>query len=286
MYRFYAWKIDVSGLFLTKNTISSERVGPKTMKITVIHGSMRKGNTYGVTQMVLEHLRLYKDIEITAINIADLNLPFCRSCHVCFAKGEAFCPHSKTVNMVAKAIENCDGLIISGVCYAMHVNAAMKNLIDHFAYFFHRPRLFDKVGMVVTTTAGAGENIVAKYLRQTLGHWGMGKALLLPVKIQTEKFSLTDKQKKQVRTAAGKFYNAISQDKLSPPSLVSVIVHSSFRAHASISPPLSECDTAYWRDSGFADKVYPRKISMAKSLVGKLIYPIMRNIFKKIKTEQ
>jgi len=252
------------------------------MKITVINGSMRKGNTYGVTQAVLEYLLSQKDVEITEINVADLNLPFCCSCHQCFGKGEEFCPHNKTVGIVAKAIENCDGLIISGVCYAMHVNAAVKNLIDHLAYFFHRPRLFNKVGMVITTTAGAGENVVAKYLQQVLGHWGMGKAILLPLKIQTAEFSLTDKQKKQILASANQFYSNIKIGKLSPPSFVSVIVHNSFRAHAAISPPLSESDSAYWRDSGFEDKVYPRRIGVAKYLMGRLIYPIMKSVFKKI----
>ena len=251
------------------------------MKITVINGSMRKGNTYGVTQAVLEHLRSHNDVEITEFNVADLDLPFCTSCHICFDKGEAFCPHYDVVSTVAKAIEDCDGLIMSGVCYAMHINAATKNLIDHFAYLFHRPRLFDKIGLVITTTAGAGENIVAKYLRQVLGHWGMGKAILLPMKIQTPTFLLNDKQKSQVSTATNKFYAAIKKEKPFPPSLISVVVHNSFRGHASISPPLSECDSAYWRDSGFADKVYPRRIFVVKFLVGGLIYPIMRRVFKK-----
>ena len=39
------------------------------MKIAVIHGSMRKGNTYGVTQAALSLLREYADVEITEINI-------------------------------------------------------------------------------------------------------------------------------------------------------------------------------------------------------------------------
>jgi hypothetical protein len=181
---------------------------------------------------------------------------------------------------VAKAIEECDGLIVSGVCYAMHINAAVKNLIDHFAYFFHRPRLFGKVGMVIATTAGAGEGRVAKYLRQTLGHWGMGKAMVLPVKIQTEKFGLTAKQQKRIHAAADKFYRNIKTGKLAPPSLVNVIVHNGFRAHAAIEPSLSPCDCAYWRESGFAHRVYPRRIGAGKWLIGKMMYPIMRMVFK------
>jgi len=252
------------------------------MKITVIHGSMRKGNTYGVTQAVLERLRTYEDVQITEINVADLDLPFCCSCHTCFTKGNEFCPHNVIVGSVAKSIEECDGFIISGVCYAMQVNAAVKNLVDHLAYYFHRPRLFNKVGMVVTTTAGAGENIVAKYLRQTVGHWGVGKAILLPMKIQTEKFALTEKQTERVRITADRFYNNIINGRLSPPSFMSVIVHNGFRASASVTPPLSECDCDYWRGSGFADKIYPRKIGVLKWLTGKMMYPLMRKMFNKI----
>jgi NAD(P)H-dependent FMN reductase len=252
------------------------------MKIAVIHGSMRKGNTYSVTQAVLEHLRKHKDVQITEISVADLELPFCISCHACFDKGDELCPHSKIVEPVAQAIEDCDGLIISGVCYAMQINASVKNLIDHLAYLFHRPRLFNTVGMVVSTTAGAGENRVAKYLRQTLGHWGIGRAIMLPLKIQTEYFALSNKQKEHIRAAADRFYSDIINGKLSQPSLVSVIVHNSFRAHASITPSLSEADSAYWRGSSFADKVYPRKVGAGKWLMGKIIYPIMRKIFKKV----
>ncbi|MCL2528181.1 MAG: NAD(P)H-dependent oxidoreductase [Defluviitaleaceae bacterium] len=250
------------------------------MKITVIHGSMRKGNTYGVVQAVLEHLGTRGGVEITNINVADLELPFCSSCHICFSKGDEFCPHNAIVGPVVKAIEDCDGLIISGVCYAMHVNAALKNLIDHFAYLFHRPRMFSKVGMVVATTAGAGEIGVAKYLRQVLGHWGMGKAILLPMKIQVAAFSLTDKQKRQVSAAADRFYNAIRDGKLFSPSMVSVAVHNSFRAMASVAPPVSECDSAYWRESGFGDRVYPRKIGFGKAFVGRFMYLVMGRMFR------
>ncbi|MCL2532211.1 MAG: NAD(P)H-dependent oxidoreductase [Oscillospiraceae bacterium] len=252
------------------------------MNITVIHGSMRRGNTYNVTQAVLQQLRAHDDVTITEISVAELDLPFCRSCHTCFGKGEAFCPHRATLGPIAQAIEGCDGLIVSGVCYAMHINAAIKNLVDHFAYYFHQPRLFNQVGLVITTTAGAGDVRVGKYLRQVLGHWGMGKPLTLPMKIQTEKFMLTAKQQTRIHATAEEFYRNIKTGKLAQPSLTSVIVHNSFRAHASVTPPLSPCDSAYWRNSGFAHKVYPRSIGAGKWLMGKLIYPIMRSMFKRI----
>jgi len=251
------------------------------MNITVIHGSMRKGNTYGVTQAVLSNLRKRHDVQITEIHVADLDLPFCLSCHACFTKGEEFCPHSETVQKVAEAIENCDSLIVSGVVYAMNINAAMKNLIDHLAYYFHRPRLFDKIGMVISTTAGAGEKRVTKYLSEVLGHWGISGANSLSMKIQTSAFSLSDKQKEQIRIATDKFYDGIKNKKLSSPTFSSVVVHNAFRGMNSLTPPLSECDAAYWKQSGFADKVYPRRIGVIKKAVGGFIYAIMKKAFKK-----
>ena len=244
---------------------------------------MRKGNTYGTTQAVMTCLQEHNDVTLTEIHVADLNLPFCLSCHTCFSKGEQFCPHRDTVQGVASAIENCDGLIVSGVVYAMHLNAAMKNLIDHLSYYFHRPRLFDKIGMVISTTAGAGEKRVTKYLSEVLGHWGISGAVVLSLKIQTSEFSLSDKQKRQIRITADKFYDRIKNKKLSQPTFSSVAVHNAFRGMNSLTPPLSECDAAYWRDSGFSDRVYPRKVGIVKKSVGSLAYSAMRKAFSKQK---
>ena len=251
------------------------------MKIAVIHGSMRKGNTYSVTQAVLKHLRTNKGVEITEIHVSDLELPFCRSCHTCFGKGEGLCPHRKTVGMVAEAMESCDGLIISGAVYAMQINAAMKNLIDHLAYYFHRPRLFNKIGMVISTTAGAGEKRVAKYLSEVLGHWGISGSVMLPLKIQTPEFSLSDKQRERIRMAADKFYDKTKNKKLSQPTFSSIAVHNAFRGTSSLIKPFSECDAAYWRESGFADRIYPRRVGIIKSIVGLLAYSVMKKVFSK-----
>ena len=249
------------------------------MNITVIHGSMRKGNTYSVTGAVLERLRERGDVTITEFRVGDLDLPFCISCHTCFTKGEDYCPHSEALKPVRDALEASDGIILSGVCYAMHLNAAMKNFADHFAYYFHRPRMFNKSGMVITTTAGAGDSVVAKYLRQTLGHWGVGKAYILPVKIRTEKFSLTDKQAKRVNAAADRFYSNIKNRKLRPPSFSDMAVHNAFRASSSIENPISECDAAYWKASGFSERSYPRKTGFVKTFAGWFIYKFMRSFF-------
>jgi hypothetical protein len=51
--------------------------------------------------------------------------------------------------------------------------------------------------------------------------------------------------------------------------------------------PVSECDKSYWRETGLASKVYPRKINIFKTAFGAGIYTIMKKVMSKnYKTEK
>lgn len=251
------------------------------MNIFVIHGSMRKGNTYNLTQLVLKKLRTYENVTIDEISVANLDLPFCLSCHQCFERGEDKCPHFNILHPIAEKIENCDALIVSGVVYSMHLNASMKNLIDHLSYYFHRPRLFEKKALVITTTAGAGDKTVAKYLQSTLAHWGISGSSRLNIKIQTVPFSLNEKQSKKLDKVTANFYNTIKNNILSSPSTNALIVHNSFRGMSAADVPISEYDKAYWQNSGLYNKVYPQKVNFLKSVLGTIVYKLMKKIMSK-----
>lgn len=241
------------------------------MNICVIHGSMRKGNTYRLTQEVINCLKSH-DVKITEINISDLELPFCKSCHLCFFKGESKCPHYQIMKTVTEKIESCNGLILSGAVYSKHLNASMKNLIDHLSYYFHRPRLFDKKGLVITTTAGAGEKIVAKYLKSVMFQWGITNVQTLSCKIQAMPFPLNEKQKKIVDSVTEKFYNAILRDKIKEPNMNVLFTHNTFRAMNTTNNPFLAYDKAYWEQNGLDSKVYSRKVNIFKTLYGELVY--------------
>lgn len=248
------------------------------MKITVIHGSMRRGNTYALTQAVLERLKAHGDVELTEFRVSELELPFCASCHLCFERGEDACPHRAILRPVTDAIESCDALVASGVVYALHLNAAMKNLIDHLAYYMHRPRLFDKQALVVTTTAGAAERAVAKYLRHILNEWGITTVRSLSLKIQVKPFSLKPKQRARMERVADAFYEDVKQRRLAPPDFRTVILINAFRGMNSAEKAISPYDQAYWRETGMVDQPFPRRISPAKAAVGNLMAAVMRRV--------
>lgn len=242
---------------------------------------MRKGNTYKLAQEVIVKLREYSDILIDEISVNELNLPFCISCHKCFEKGEENCPHFSIVNSVAKKMEESDAIILSGVVYSMQLNAAMKNLIDHLSYYFHRPRLFDKKGMVITTTAGSGEKDVAKYLKSIMNIWGISDVKIISEKIRKVPFSLTDKQRAKISKTTDNFYNDIIHNKHTAPSYQAIAMYNAFRGMSSAENVISERDREYWKETGLVNTTYPTRHGIVKKLYGALTFKILRSVINK-----
>ena len=235
---------------------------------------MRKGNTYALTKEVMAVLAEKPGVEFTEINISDLNLPFCASCHLCFSEGEEFCPHNDTALGIRSALAECDGVIIGSATYMWAINAALKNLLDHLAYGFHRPFLFGKKGMVIATSKGAGEKGVTKYIKTVLGQLGINGAVV---------FTLNEKEKqlqtnsgKKLNTAAERFYSSIVSNRQIKPTLKNIVVHNAFRAMALSKFSDSERDTRFWGQPGFHNKAYPAKAGAFKYAVGAAVYGIAK----------
>jgi multimeric flavodoxin WrbA len=247
------------------------------MKIVVIHGSMRRGNTHRLTGEITTRLEAYPDVQITEFSVANMNLPFCLSCHACFARGEEQCPHYSLLSELRSALIACDGLIISGTTYMWALNGSMKNLLDHFAYMFHRPALFGKKGLVITTSAGNGEKGVAKYLKAVLGQWGINGALILTENTKSRMLqgggdTRSAKEVSAYDQTAKKFYSLIKSGNPIPPSLKTLAVHNAFRVSSLSEFAENERDIAFWNQPGFIDKSYPVKIGAFRTLIGNFIY--------------
>ena len=242
------------------------------MKILVIHGSMRRGNTYALTQEIANRLLAKPDVEITEFQVGELDLPFCRSCHACFISGQEHCPHYGIMQRIETALAGCDGVIVSGVAYMWELNAAMKNLLDHMAYQFHRPSLFGKKGMAVATAAGAGAPNVVNYLKLVLGQWGINGAQTLTQTAKEQGLVSEAKRAAKLDRAAERFYQTLKSSKIAEPSFKNMAVHNAFRAMSLGSFSGSERDTEYWQRDGFKDRAYPVRAGWLKYLFGAFVY--------------
>ncbi len=258
------------------------------MRVLGIVGSGRDGNTLELTENILQRMERYataygQEFEGEILKLKDLELPLCRSCHNCVTeKGEKYCPHREIVAKVEEKIQAADGIILASPVSSLQVTGLMKNLIDHFSFYFHRPRLFDKYGLALTNTAGAGHKASGRYLQSVLHAWGIGKPQILPLMLANVKVVMDNKMDRRLERAARKFYFQISHRKASSPSLYDIIYYSVWRGFISTGSP-KEADYDYWQKHGWLDQnyYYTSDINPVKLAIGGLFYRLLRRTFAK-----
>jgi multimeric flavodoxin WrbA len=80
---------------------------------------------------------------------------------------------------IVDAVTQSDLVILTSPVYGFDVSGQMKALIDHlcFMWMSHRPNpmMFNKIGLTVATTAGAGLGHTAKTMKNSLTYWGVKK---------------------------------------------------------------------------------------------------------------
>jgi multimeric flavodoxin WrbA len=223
------------------------------MKILVVMGSPRKGNTYQAVRKVEEVMRSKGDVEFEYLMLGDANLSQCSGCFVCFMKGEDHCPFKDDAPLIEQKMHDADGVIFATPVYGMNVSALMKTFIDRFSYIFHRPRFFHKKALLLSTTGALGLKEILDYLQLVAGIWGFEVShrvgIVTPPMPISRKRELENEQK--LRKAAVVFYDALLKKEHNSPGLRSVIV---FRAQKASFGELaldSPADHAYWKEKGW-----------------------------------
>lgn len=169
-----------------------------TLKILLINGGMRKGNTYHITQMLLEHITLDKIVE-------EIKLPkdmphFCTGCFGCILKEETICPHYEYMDKIVTKMKEADLIILVSPVYVFHVSGPMKVFLDHlgYAWMVHRPypEMFKKQAFIVTTAAGGGTKSTIKDMKDSVDWWGVGKVYSLGLNVASASWEHTSEKKK------------------------------------------------------------------------------------------
>lgn len=230
----------------------------------MINGSPRKQNTYNAMKIAKNNI----DGEFEEINLVNEKIPMCVGCQNCIMKGEEKCPHFDKINPIIRKINECDGLIIISPVYAMNVTALLKNLFDHTAYLYHRPTFFTKKALIIVTAAGAGQKNVAKYIDETLRHWGMNKTYTIAQAIGDGNFD-----ESKINKTSKQFIKDVTSNKLHSPKLNDIVFFNVWKAMAKSENPI-EKDKQYWHESGlvnhdFAPEV---KIGILKKVFSKIIF--------------
>lgn len=205
------------------------------MKITVVYGTSHHGSTWNSVQLVLKELDRFGENERTEYYLPDDMPHFCRGCFTCFLKGEGHCPHAGSVQPIADSLLAADCIVLASPVYGLDVTGGMKALIDHLCYMWisHRPasEMFRKVGIIVTTTAGAGLSHTAKTMRLSLQFWGIKRVYTLKKAVAALKWDeVSDKNKLAIqKKAEGIAKSAVRTfgriKKIKPPFLIWFLFH-------------------------------------------------------------
>jgi len=190
------------------------------MKVVVVHGQAHKGNTYHLTHMLLEQLDCEKE-DIKEFNINGIGQ--CVGCMNCIMKDENLCPHRSQTAPIIDAIDRADVIIFETPNYCMGMSGQLKSFCDHMAYRWmsHRPNgnMKSKIGVAISTTAGAGASKATKDICNQFTWWAVGKTYQLPFIAAAFSWDeIKDKKKMKLTKKVKKLGRKISNnvDKVKP----------------------------------------------------------------------
>ena len=231
------------------------------MKITVIHGSERKGSTYHMAQLFLQEIVTPHD------GITEFFLPrdmssFCKGCANCFAKGEDFCPHHEQVAPIHQAMKEADLILFTTPVYVLRASGQMKTLLDHLAYLFmtHRPdpTMFSKIGVILSTGAGGGTRSAIKDIRTSLKFWGVARTYTMGARVFASEWGGVSKKAKQDLTV--KMYSLAQKarpkiGRVTPGISTKILFHLFRFFHKKWG--FNEKDVTHWEKKGWLNKARP-----------------------------
>ncbi len=151
------------------------------MKVAIINGNARHGSTWHCKELFLEELRKRTDVAVTEFTLPKDMPHFCVGCFNCFFKGEDKCPHANSMQPIVQAMIEADIIVLTSPVYVFDISGQMKAFLDHLGYMWmvHRPHpsMFHKIGVTISTTAGAGLSHTTKTMASSLRYWGTRRVL-------------------------------------------------------------------------------------------------------------
>lgn len=231
------------------------------MKVLCIHGQNHQGNTYKITQMLLEELGAgCKEIFLPR----DFN-KMCIGCYQCFLNSEKNCPHYQEVNPIVELIEEADLIILTSPVYCFHGSAGMKAFLEHLGYrwMVHRPSesMFRKQGLAISSTLGAGLKSTLKMMTDSLFFWGCARVYKLGFALHEMKLDkMTDKKKIKLQQRVKKLAHQIKRDHDN--LTVSLKTKVTFNVMSKMMKKnANQADHNYWQEQGWLDQKKPWAIN-------------------------
>jgi multimeric flavodoxin WrbA len=224
------------------------------MKIVVLMGSPRKGNTFRACEEFREHLQKACNAEFEYIWLKDARIEPCKGCFVCFPQGEDKCPNrDDDVHVIEQKMLDADGVIFASPVYSGNVTGLMKTFIDRISYNGHRPKFFGKKAFFLVTTGILGAGDVLKYMKTWCGAWGfecVGTTGLITPNGVVPRYR-AEINTNLLRKGAKIFAAGLLQTTKRSPGIMDMVLFHGGRGANSQLEKVSPADYQYWKTRGW-----------------------------------
>lgn len=265
------------------------------MKILVLMGSPRKGESYAVVRKVEERMQAahaaaaqnnpQDRLEFEYLWLKEIHFGQCLGCHACIRFGEEKCPLRDDRPAVLARMLAADGLIITTPVYALQVSYLVKILFDGYCFLWHRPRFFGKFVMGVASGGGQFKETLG-YIKQNVKAWGATYVTGIGA---PHPDALVPKRRKaleqSIDTAARHFYTTVRLGHMPKPSLFDLTWFRMWRLNALAGKSFTPRDLAYWSEKGWMERDYftPTPLNPLQRAFGwgmeKLLRAFMRSVY-------
>lgn len=245
------------------------------MKILVILGTRKNGNTEEIVKYFEKKTCELIECEFEYLYLHDYNIDFCTGCHNCIFIGEDKCPHYSDVKLIEDKILYSDVVILATPGYMFSVTGIMKNFLDHVAYNCHRPKYFGKKAFLISSCTKWQEKSVFSPMETWIKGAGFsfaGKVYvdILPFPLNKEEIN---KRRKTLEKAAKKFHSELKNLDEIKLDFGNIMIFHAFKTLCKIAPSILQADYEYFKNKNAYEKdtkwYIPVKVPKFKHYLGK-----------------
>lgn len=246
-------------------------------KILIISGSMRKkGDGYSFLRDALDKKRK-TDFDYEFLFLSDYEIKTCLGCGLCFKKKGSDCPRKDQVEEVVEKMKKADGIVFVSPVYERGISGHMKTFFDRTCYLIHKPLIYNKYFMSITTVDLGGGGSVNPWFRiigESLGMIYTNSLSLLSIRYKNNNV-YKDKMIKKLNKSFDSMELLINSGKVKT-KFKNILRFHFWKNKTILFKDIYKGDFDYWNETGLLEKNYYTNIEV--NFMEKLIIRIVKKI--------
>jgi multimeric flavodoxin WrbA len=147
------------------------------VNISIIYGTNRKACTYNCVQMLLNNLRLTIPINVKEFFLEKDSINYSDDFFSCYINNQFTYPSSTPIDYLTNSLDNSDLIILACPIIGCNMTTELKSLLEQLfnksIEYGTKSFMNNKIGLVISTTSGAGLSYITHNLKKNLTFMGI-----------------------------------------------------------------------------------------------------------------